>query len=224
MTDAPPHATAEVEILRELLGVAVHDLSNPLQSLSVLLELAADEAETGESVRDKLEHAMTAAEQLRELIRALADFSRAEPRQPAQRTLGRALDQALNTCSRRFERQRISVVRATAQAEALAPVDARLRVTMLGALLACIHASGRSGMSTLELEISAPAPSEGLVCVRFCLAGDAGQPLALDARDLDRIASCAGNEEPSLAFEDLGPGRFALQVRATEALNADEHD
>ncbi len=213
---APPPAAdtaAEAEILLELLGVAAHDLSNPLQSLSVLLELAVDEAEAGEPVADKLEHALSAAEQLRGLIRGLADFSRGMPSAARRRTAGHALDQALGVCARRFERQRIALVRATEAVDAVAPVDPRLPTVLLGCLLACVHAAGRSGMASHQLEVGASNGGE-TVEVIFSLTGDPGTPLALAPRDLDRIARSVGPNADHLAFQDLGPGRLALRLAA----------
>lgn len=202
---------AEAEALRELLGVAAHDLSNPLQSLSVLLELALDELEPSSPIADKLESSLTAAEQLRGLIRGLAEFSRGEPGAMSRRTVGRVINACLGVCERRFERQRIALHRDTDAVEGLAPADPRLKGALLNLLLGCIQAAGRSGMSQHALSITAGG-SNAAGRLFVTLHGEAGEPLALDDRYVVRAElACAGNSV-GLHLERPGDGRFVLHL------------
>lgn len=96
---------AERNALLELAAILTHDLSNPLQSITVLCELGLDEEELSEA-RLRTEQCLEAAERMRTLVHCYAGLVRnAGSTGPATKTLERLLP----LLHRRFERHRITV-------------------------------------------------------------------------------------------------------------------
>ena len=71
---------AELACFTELLALLAHDLSNPLQSLTVLIELTLDDADLGPETVNKLRQALAAVEDMRGSIRTLSEFAQAGQR------------------------------------------------------------------------------------------------------------------------------------------------
>ena len=65
-----------LEILHEALEIFAHDLSNPLQSLIVLTELALDDATPGSEDEMRCRQSLEAAERMRTLVSGLAGLTR----------------------------------------------------------------------------------------------------------------------------------------------------
>ena len=114
-------ALAERNVLLELLGVAAHDLSNPLQSLTVLTELGVDEPGATAEQRHRAEQCLEAAERMRQLVLALAGLARTGTR-PG--TIGQACTRLGTLLARRFDRHQL---RYAVQLESLAGVTAPVR-------------------------------------------------------------------------------------------------
>lgn len=205
-------ARAEVAVLRELMAVAAHDLSNPLQSLSVLLELTLDELSEGSAAETKIESSLAAAEQLRVLIRGIAEFARPPGRN--RRSLGRTLDACVGVCARRFERQRIAFTRETAAVDALAPVPSETRVAVLSLLLGCVHAAGQSGLAEHRVALVGRTDDEASATleVEFLGEDDGGEDtaLAIDTRYVVRARDAVGAIGGHV--DRVGTGRVRLTV------------
>jgi len=92
------------------MSVVAHDLSNPLQSLSVLLELTIDDPEIGGDPTHNIHQALQAVDELRVLVREMGDFSQFVQRSSRDQTLAETLDRCISLVARRFQRQNIHVV------------------------------------------------------------------------------------------------------------------
>lgn len=98
--------TARLHILLEALEIFAHDLSNPLQSLIVLTELALDDALAGSEDEQRCRQTLEAAERMRTLVTGLAGLTRGAegPRQTKT-----TVDRFAEVLSRRWERHRIEL-------------------------------------------------------------------------------------------------------------------
>lgn len=88
-----------------LAAILTHDLSNPLQSLTVLCELGIEEDEPGEGPR-RAQQSLQAAERMRDLLHAYAALVRTADR-PTK--VGAALERTAAMFTRRCERHRIAL-------------------------------------------------------------------------------------------------------------------
>lgn len=136
-----PSATAT---LHELLGISSHDISNPLQTIGVLLEILTDIVEPTHPAHQRVTQAAEASERMRMLVKGLGDFVRSapgddRPREP--RIIAHSVHQVL---ARRCARQRLSWTIGSTQdlarsAEIRGPLHIVLLDFLLGALAATSH-------------------------------------------------------------------------------------
>lgn len=98
-------AAAERSALLSLAAILTHDLSNPLQSLTVLCELGIEDDEPGEAPR-RAQQSLQAAERMRDLLHAYAALVRTADR-PTK--VGPALERTAAMFTRRCERHRIAL-------------------------------------------------------------------------------------------------------------------
>lgn len=98
-------AVAERATLLSLAAILTHDLSNPLQSITVLCELGIEGDEPGEGPR-RAEQSLQAAERMRDLLHAYAALVRNTDR-PAK--LAAAVERTDAMFARRSERHRIAL-------------------------------------------------------------------------------------------------------------------
>lgn len=130
--------------LQELLGISSHDISNPLQTVGVLLELLGDIVEPSHPAHLRVKQASEAGERMRILVKGLGDFVRNSPahdRPREPRTVAYAVHQVL---ARRRERQRIewsrdSHVQLALCAEIGGPLHLVITDFLLGALAETTH-------------------------------------------------------------------------------------
>ncbi|MBV1860717.1 MAG: hypothetical protein KUG77_20045 [Nannocystaceae bacterium] len=98
-------AVAERTTLLGLAAILTHDLSNPLQSVTVLCELGIEGDEPGEGPR-RAQQSLQAAERMRDLLHAYAALVRNADR-PTK--LSAAVERTDAMFARRIERQRIAL-------------------------------------------------------------------------------------------------------------------
>jgi signal transduction histidine kinase len=91
--------------LLSLAAILTHDLSNPLQSLTVLCELGVEDDEPGEAPR-RARQSLQAAERMRDLLHAYAALVRTADRPT---NVGPALERTAAMFARRCERHRIAL-------------------------------------------------------------------------------------------------------------------
>lgn len=98
-------AVAERATLLSLAAILTHDLSNPLQSITVLCELGIEGDEPGEGPR-RAQQSLQAAERMRDLLHAYAALVRNTDR-PTK--LAAAVERTDAMFARRSERHRITL-------------------------------------------------------------------------------------------------------------------
>jgi len=137
-----------LEILHEALEIFAHDLSNPLQSLIVLTELALDDATPGSEDEMRCRQSLEAAERMRTLVSGLAGLTRGLE---GPRNTQTSVDRFNELLSRRWERHRVEVDIALGPAERT-PSPPDLDVALLNLGLAAVATAGELG-GTFVLQI-----------------------------------------------------------------------
>ena len=97
---------ARLDVLLEALEIFIHDLSNPLQSLIVLTELALDDAAPHSEDEQRCRQTLEAADRMRNLVVGLAGLARGNEGPLSARN---AVDRFVDMLSRRWERHRIEL-------------------------------------------------------------------------------------------------------------------
>lgn len=184
---------AELAALRDLVSVLAHDLSNPLQSLTVLLELALEEVPSNDPAHGKLDQSLNAAQRMRHLVRDLSEFARSGARRSSPATIGSSVDRCIGVLRRRFERQQIELSIELGQArerELAGPVDARaLQSALMNTLLGFVAAAGSSGFAEHRLAILADGD---VLELRLEGLGEQGrQALSVPETHRDRVQASA---------------------------------
>lgn len=99
-------AAAERDALLELIAIFTHDISNPLQSITVLCELGLDEAAPGSEEQFRTQQCLQAAQQMRGILQGLGGISLATR---GTTTLSSIVSRVQATLSRRLERSNMVV-------------------------------------------------------------------------------------------------------------------
>jgi len=92
--------------LLELIAIFTHDLSNPLQSITVLCELGLDDVAEGSDDQIRAEQCLEAAQRMRAILQGLGGLSRHTEGFSA---LADVVDRANKLLVRRFDRHNTSV-------------------------------------------------------------------------------------------------------------------
>lgn len=150
-------SNAEQAALRELVRLIAHDLNNPLQSITLILELLELEV-PGEEARERVRQCSKGAALMRHLVRDLAAVAR--PIRPDEvPTVEATLDQTLGVLRRRLDRHGIELSRDTAAFadRRLASTDeaSALRWTLLSALLGTIETAAHAEVERHRLRVTA---------------------------------------------------------------------
>jgi signal transduction histidine kinase len=147
---------AELSALRELIRLVAHDLNNPLQSMTLLLELLELEL-SDEALIERVGQCIEGVRSMRSLVRDLSDFARGGATHPT--TVGDVLDRVLRVASRRLARHHIEVDRATASLDARALADlgeiAAVRAALLNAVLGAVHVAADVRADAYALSVRA---------------------------------------------------------------------
>ena len=138
-TEAHAGDAAVAALLQEAIAIFTHDLSNPLQSLTVLLELAEEDARSDDE-RARLGRALAAAEGIRSMLQEFAALSRASRADRKAATVGQTIQQARTILGRRFERLSIDLTVDVSRVEDVRLPDGRVQWIVLGILLAGLAA------------------------------------------------------------------------------------
>ncbi len=191
-SEAVQHAIADT--LRESIALFAHDLSNPLQSMMVLIELAMDDIPPG-APRDRLELALGASTKMRDMLQSFARVCRVgsdgEVRAAA---VGPALQRCVQVLQRRCERLNLAIrCHDEPVADALLPAP-QIELAILGIFLSALSVLGRTEHRGGEVNVvgSVPAKLGGRTArLEFGIAGIRGQDttmstLAFDAARIDR--------------------------------------
>ena len=188
-------ATAERSTLLSLAAILTHDLSNPLQSITVLCELGIEGDEPGEGPR-RAQQSLSAAERMRDLLHAYAALVRNTDR-PTK--LSTAVERTAAMFARRRERHRISL-KVGVERDFEGPATTGLAIVAL--FMALIEtAEGGTGPFEACLVLEGPKATASLV-------DSAGAPVAWSQSATQRIADILF-EDGAVEVED---GRLEIQL------------
>lgn len=142
-------AEAQREVLLEALEIFNHDLSNPLQSLIVLTELALDDTPEGTEDYDRVRQSLEAAERMRTLVQGLAGLTRGID---GPRHAKVVVDRFISVLSRRWERHQVRVSVDMGAIERTA-TPANLETVLLNLGLATVAAATDRNHPRYELSV-----------------------------------------------------------------------
>ncbi|MCA9709017.1 MAG: HAMP domain-containing histidine kinase [Myxococcales bacterium] len=198
-------AEAQRDILLEVLEIFTHDLSNPLQSLIVLSELALDDTPEGSEDYDRVRQSLEAAERMRTLVQGLAGLTRSID---GPRNAKTVVDRIVSVLSRRWERHQMRVSVDLGAIEHT-PTPAVLQTVMLNLGLAAVAAAGDRNHPRYELSVQGASREGPLGCaLEVTLVGhDAGgtaAPVPLARHQMERIERLLDGNRAVRLREDEG--------------------
>jgi signal transduction histidine kinase len=139
-------AIAERDLLLELIAVFTHDLSNPLQSITVLSELRVDAVDDDERTARQC---LAAARRMGELVHGLMGLTRS---QGHRTTIGRVVEPIRSLIAGRIERHRLRVVIDVAEVANEAAAEP-FALTCLCLVLGIVTSTpGRAAGGLLEID------------------------------------------------------------------------
>lgn len=204
-----------LDTLHELLGVAAHDISNPLQTVSVLLEILQSLVEDDHPAHARLVQAEQAGERLRTLVKAFGDLARALPSSHRPRDARDIIDAIRGLLSRRCERGHLSWTRTREEVLVLArQIHGPLHLDVGAFLLGALAVASATSSSTFELHQTADADLErGDVSVSFelfAISGEDRVATAIDPAYVERILAVdEATRDYELELSD--PHRLVIQ-------------
>ncbi len=200
-------AESRREVLLEALEIFTHDLSNPLQSLIVLTELALDDALPGSEEHERCRQCLEAAERMRTLVQGLAGLTRSID---GPRNTGAVVERFISVLSRRWERHSLRLSVDLGAVERV-PAPRNLETVLLNLGLAAVAAASERSHPRYDLSVRGIIQDdERLPCaLELTLAGHnaggSGVPIALSPSHLERSQRLLdGNPAMSLREDAAG--------------------
>jgi len=199
-------AEAQREVLLEALEIFTHDLSNPLQSLIVLTELALDDTPEGTEEYDRVRQSLEAAERMRTLVQGLAGLTRSIDGPRNTRTV---VDRFISVLSRRWERHQVRVSIDMGAIERT-PTPAHLETVLLNLGLATVAAATERNHPRYELSVRGISrEGQGLPCVvELTLvghnAGGTAAPVDLARPQMERLERLLDGSPNMRMHEEAG--------------------
>lgn len=182
-------ARAERDALVELIAIFTHDLSNPLQSITVLCELSLDDAREGSDDYVRAHQCLEAAQRMRALLQGMGGLSRhSEGSYPAHELV----DRAVRVLARRFDRHNTEVeidLRGSPSARLPTGFEFALLTICLGFLAAAAEASALRNALSIRL-VDAPVGHLGIQIRSVASDNDQhSEPLELPTSYVSRASS-----------------------------------
>ncbi len=183
---------AILSVLRDTLAIFTHDLSNPLQSITVLLELAEEDA-TNDEQRERLTRALAACEAMRSMLQEFSALARAGRGRDGARTVGEAIARATTLLGRRFQRLNIGLVTDVERIAQVPLPRAEVEWVVIGLLLAALAAVRRGEHIEAQLSVvghATPAsagPGRTTLAFSICALRSLNETLDVLAFDEDRV-------------------------------------
>ena len=180
-------AEAQRAVLLEALEIFTHDLSNPLQSLIVLTELALDDSPPGTEEHERNKQSLEAAERMRTLVQGLAGLTRSID---GPRNTAAVVDRFSSVLSRRWERHSVRLSIDLGLIERT-PTPPTLETVLLSLGLAAVAAAGDRNHPRFDFSLRGIGQDGELSCaIELTLAGHnaggSGVPVAFSREHLDR--------------------------------------
>lgn len=174
-------AAAERGALLSLAAILTHDLSNPLQSITVLCELGLEDDEPGEGPR-RAQQSLQAAERMRDLLHAYAALVRTADR-PTK--VAAALERTSAMFTRRCERHRIALAVGVDQDFEGPPATGMALVTLFLAMIQAAEAA--TGPFQARIAVDGPTVSASLLDA-------AGALVAWPSEAVEKVADVMAHE------------------------------
>lgn len=145
--DLRDRSADELTTLYDALGISAHDISNPLQTIGVLIELLTELIDEAHPARERFLQLANANDRLAELVKGLGNFVRSVPSPERPREPHMVLYPVKELLSRRFERHNIDWreenIAALAMAETTtSPLHADVLAFALGLVATAAHTPG----------------------------------------------------------------------------------
>jgi len=180
-------AEAKHEVLLEALGIFAHDLSNPLQSLIVLTEVALDDAIPGSDDHERNRQSLEAVDRMKILVQGLAGLTRSID---GPRNVAAVVERLGSVLSRRWERARVQLSVDLGLIERT-PTPLILETAMLSLGLGVVTAAQENNHPRYDLSLRGITLEGPRSCaIELTLtghnAGGSGVPVALSASHLER--------------------------------------
>ncbi len=199
---------AERDALLDIVAIFAHDLSNPLQSITVLCELGMDDATPGSEEHVRAQQCLEAADRMRALIHSFAALIRGRS---SSAPLGALVERVTTLFARRFDRHAI-----TAEIELGDAADVRgvagLEFALLNLLLGAVATASDAPLKRYALHMRA-AKADGDAGYRLTIsmqgADESGalQPVPLSEAHVARAADVLDGSRAQL---QRGEGRVEL--------------
>lgn len=195
-------AEAQHRILREALAILAHDLSNPLQSLIVMTEMALDDSPPNSEEHERNKQSLDAAERMKTLVLGLAGLTRGGEGFP---TTSAVIDRLGSVLSRRYERYRIHQS-ADLGPIADVPTPANLDAAILSLSLGVVAAAGERSHPRYDLSfrgVEQPGPRSCAIEITLAghNAGGSGVPVELDRAHYRRTRQLVDGD-PNIAVRE----------------------
>jgi nitrogen-specific signal transduction histidine kinase len=201
-------ARAERDALLDIVAIFAHDLSNPLQSITVLCELGMDDAVPGGEEHLRAQQCLEAADRMRALIHSFAALIRGRS---SSAPLGALVERVTTLFARRFDRHAIETQVELGEAADVRGV-AGLEFALLNLLLGAVATASDSPLKRYTLHLRAGRVESGdghWLTVSMQGADDSGawQPLPLSESHVDRARHVLAATRARL---EQGDGRVEL--------------
>lgn len=200
-------AEAQREVLLEAMEIFTHDLSNPLQSLIVLTELALDDTPEGTEDYDRCRQSLEAAERMRTLVQGLAGLTRSID---GPRNTKTVVDRFVSVLSRRWERHQVRVSVDMGPIERT-PTPANLETVLLNLGLATVAAATDRNHPRYELSVrgifregQGPLPCTIEITLVGHNAGGTAAPVELARMQMERMTRLLDGSANMRLHEEAG--------------------
>jgi len=185
------HASTRASIHRDLSALFAHDLCNPLQSITVLLEFIQDEVPAHSDASQRLEQCIHASAQMRQLLHGYTKLIKERRVSPEGNPLQAILDRSLEILAGRAQRSVIKIIRDTALVDAIKIQDPNLEFAFTSLFLSLITASRHAKNRCPTLEIKGSIDPQGraklsLILSHFTLETDDFTRFKIMVRDNTR--------------------------------------
>jgi hypothetical protein len=198
---------AERDALLDIVAIFAHDLSNPLQSITVLCELGMDDATPGTEEHERATQCLEAADRMRSLIHSFAALIRGRS---STAPLSNLVERVTTLFARRFDRHSIQTQIELGEAAEVRGVSG-LEFALLNLLLGAVATASDSPLKRYTLHVrGGKADSEGYrLTMSMQGANDSGawQPVPLSESHVERAAHVLAASKARL---QVGDGRVEL--------------
>ncbi len=189
----------QADVFRDLGALLAHDLCNPLQSITVLLELLQDDLPDNSVSRRRIAQSLEATAQMRRILRDYSAIVRERGLNGVGDSLETVLDRCLGIFGRRVDAGLISVQRELEGVGETTVDDPALEATVLGFFLAVIAGARDCRAKSVTLTIRAfESEQRDAVTLDIGLAG-----ARVGEEVFDRLRGSLGDSQVHMETSEL---------------------